>query len=354
MDPHWWWGTFPEAGMETPSGLGEGLWRMTPGGSSAERALELPSPSWVVSHPDLPLLYAVTEQDGSTVVCIDIRDPSSPVVLDSIPSGGSGACHVLLAHDTLTLYVSHYTTGEVAVVPLAADGRLAVQRPTQVLTGSGGGPVPLRQEGPHAHFAGYSPDDSVLLVTDLGTDELRRYRVAVDGSLRADDVAARLPAGSGPRHFAIRGEFLYIICELDHTLKTLLWDAGSGTATVEHESPTTLVPLRSGETIYDAHVTVVGDVVLASVRGSDVISVFDLGVDAMPVYRGAFDSGGVWPRHFAALGERLVVGNEKSHGVSVFDLADVLSFKPGDDLAVPVDLPHTDTRIPSPACVCAA
>jgi 6-phosphogluconolactonase (cycloisomerase 2 family) len=354
MDPYWWWGTYPEAGMGTPPGAGEGIWRMIPGSFSAELVLKLPAPSFVATHPDLPLLYAVTERDDSTVVCVDIRDSSAPVVLDDIPSGGSGACHVLLARDTLTLYVSHYATGELSVIPLAADGRLAVSRPTQVLTGSGSGPVPRRQQGPHAHFSGYSPDGSVLLVADLGTDELRRYPIAADGSLRADDVAVRLPAGSGPRHFATRGSFLYLVCELDHTLKTLHWDAASGTATVEHEAPTTLVSLRSGNAVYDAHVTVVSEVVLVSVRGSDVISVFDLGGDGMPVYRGAFDSGGAFPRYFAAVGERLIVGNEKSHQVSVFDLADVLSLTPGDDPTIPAELPHTSTRVLSPACVCLA
>ena len=69
------------------------------------------------------------------------------------------------------------------------------------------------------------PSTDTLLVTDLGTDECRRYAILPDGLLQSDGVAAHLPPGSGPRHFAVRDDLIYVICELDHTLKTLRWDA---------------------------------------------------------------------------------------------------------------------------------
>lgn len=354
MAARWWWGTYPEAGLGTPTGLGEGIWSMTPGATEASLALKLPAPSFIIAHPDLPVLYAVTEEERSTVVSIDISDPGNPTPLDSVPTRGSGACHMLLSRDTLTLYVSHYSSGEVAVVPLSADGRLAVEVPIQLLPGSGGGPVPRRQASPHAHFAGFAPDGETLLVTDLGTDEIRRYSVLPDGLLRPAGVAVTLPPGSGPRHFAMRGDLIYLTCELDHTLKTLRWDPSSGSAELVSSLPSTPVPLRSGEAIYDAHILVVNEVVLASIRGSDVISVFDLDSQGIPTYRAGFDSGGEHPRYFAVIGEHLVVGNERSHRGSVFDLAEVLALEPTDDPAVPNELPHADIAIPSPACVCPA
>jgi len=349
----WWWGTYPEAGLGSPTGTGEGLWSMAPEGSEASLVLEIPAPSFIVAHPDLPLLYAVTEEDGSTVACVSIEDPDHPKVVTSQPTGGSGACHVLLSRDTLTLYVSHYTSGEVAVVPLAADGNLASDAPLQVLPGRGSGPVPRRQEGPHAHCAGYAPESDTLVVADLGADELRCYGVLADGLLDPAG-AVDLPAGSGPRHFATTGDLLYVVCELGHTLTTLRWDAAGGEGGLVASVPTTPVPLRSGSEICDAHVVAVGGVLLVSVRGADVISVFDLDAEGLPRYRAGFDSGGEYPRHFAVIGERLVVGNEKSHRASLFDLADVLSLEAPDDPSIPAGLPHRDVGIPSPACVCAA
>jgi 6-phosphogluconolactonase (cycloisomerase 2 family) len=323
---------------------------MAPGGP-AVRAIELPAPSFVVTHPDLPLLYAVTEEEESRLVCVDVSDLAHPVVLDSVPTGGSEACHLLLSRDTLTAYVAHYSTGEVAVVPLRADGRLATPEAAQLLRGEGSGPVPRRQSGPRAHFIAYAPTGAVLLVSDLGTDQIRRYDVRADGSLRADGVAAQLPAGSGPRHLAIRHDAIYVTCELDHTLRTLRWDPVSRTAAEMGSTAATDVPLRSGDAIYEAHVLAVSDVLLVSVRGSDVIAVFDLGGDGVPTYRASFDSGGAFPRYFAVTGEQLVVGNEKSHIVSIFDLADVLAVEGMDEPGGFASLPHSDVAVASPACV---
>lgn len=353
----WWWGTHPEAGLGTPTGLGEGLWRMLPGGGEPQLALVLPAPSFIVAHPDLPLLYAVTEEAAATVVCVDVSDPGSPRIVGTVSTGGSGAGHVMISADTLTLYVTNYESGEVVVVALAADGTFASAHPIQVLPGQGSGPVEDRQGGPHPHFSGYAPDGETLLVADLGTDQLRRFRVLADGSLLADGVAAVFPPGSGPRHFAIRGENIHVVCELDHRLRTLRWDSASRTAEVIADLPTTLVPQRTGDTIYDAHVVVVSSVVLVSVRGCNVIALFDLDSTGIPVYRGSFDSGGDWPRHFAVIGEKLAVGNARSHTVCTFDLADVLSFRTAEHPEfpeVPGELPHSTARVLSPACVCEA
>jgi 6-phosphogluconolactonase len=346
----WWWGTYPEAGADGPMGVGEGVWVMAPGGP-ALLALRLPAPSFVVAHPDLPLLYAVTEEQESRLVCVDVSDRAHPVVLDSIPTGGSGACHLLLSGDTFTAYVAHYSTGEVAVVPLGADGRIATPAAAQLLRGDGSGPVPRRQSGPRAHFIGYAPTGRVLLVCDLGADRIRRYDILADGSLRADGVAAYLPPGSGPRHFATRGEVIYVTCELDHTLRALRWDPVSRTATEIGSTAATDVPLRSGDAIYEGHVLAVSSVLLVSVRGCDVIAVFDVGGDGIPTYRASFDSGGAFPRYFAVTGERLVVGNEKSHVVCTFDLADVLAVEGTDEPGGFAILPHQDVAVMSPACV---
>ena len=350
MTETWWWGTFPEAGMDTPAGLGEGLWRASPD-SEASFAIALPAPNFVATHPDLPLVYAVTGETPSRIACVDVADEAHPAVLDLVPSGGSGACHVLVSRDALALYVSNYDSGEVVVVPLGADGRLATSAPSQVFPGEGSGPVASRQAGPHSHFADYAPDGATLLACDLGADVIRRFETRADGSLRPSGAAIQLPPGSGPRHFACRGEMIYLACELDHTVKTLRWDSASRTAELVHSTASTTAPLRFGDTVYEAHVVCVSDALLVSVRGCDVIAIFDIAPDGIPTYRGSFDSGGSFPRHFAVAGERLLVANEKSNTACVFDLAAVLSLPSEDEPGAIVELPHASTRVLSPACV---
>lgn len=360
MSGTWWWGTYPEAGAGSPTGAGEGIWVMAPAGP-AVRAIELPAPAYVVAHPDLHVLYAVTDTQPSELLCLDVSDVARPAILDRVPTGGAGACHLLLSRDTLTAYVTHCSTGEVAVVPLGPDGRIATAGPTQVLSGpvvgervvgeQGLSAFPDYRSGLCAHFAGYAPTGPVILVCDSGADLIRRFEVLADGALRADGVAAHLPLGSGPRRFAVRDDVIYVTCAGDDTLAALRWDPMARTAAILASTPVALVPSRSGDAVHAAHVIAVSGVLLASFVGSDVIAVFDLGGDGLPTYRAAFDSGGAFPRYFAVTGEQLVVGNEKSHLVSVFDLADVLAIEGAEDPEGFSSLPHADVAVPSPACV---
>lgn len=342
-----WWGTYPLAGLGTPTGTGEGLWRQT--ATDAVLALELPAPSFLVAHPRLPLLYAVLETGSTQVVAIDVADPAAPAVAATVTTDGDSGCHLLLAPDAATLYASHYMSGEVAVIRLGDDGLPLADRPDQMLGHEGSGPREDRQEGPHAHFAALAPGAEHLLVCDLGTDELRRYGIGQDGLLVADGIAATLPPGSGPRHLEVRGELLYVACELDHRLRTLRWDAGSATAQVIDDLPATPAPVRTSDVPFESHVLLVEDVLLVGVRGVDVIALFDVSPEGMPRYRTSMDAGH-WPRHFAVAGERLHVGCERGHEVRTYALGDVLSLPPETEVGYVARVPHATAALPSPAC----
>ncbi|WP_061962937.1 lactonase family protein [Demequina aurantiaca] len=345
-----WWGTYPAAGLGTQEGLGEGIWLGVDGAPT--QVLELPAPSFVLAHPDMPLVYAVTEADPSIVHAIDVSDPTAPVVAASLVTGGHAGCHLLLSPDALTLYVSHYMSGDVGVVELLPNGLFAADAPAQMLGHEGSGARPDRQEAPHAHSAGFAPGGEHLLVADLGTDELRRYVVQPNGSLVADGIAATLAPGAGPRHFAVRGNLIYVVCELDHQLRTLRWDSATASADVIAEVASTTAPHRTGDEVNDGHLQLVGDVLLVSVRGADVISVFDLSPEGEARYRGCFDAG-FWPRYFAVIDENLWVGEERGHHVRRFDLADVLALAPEAAVGEVSHVAHRSYPVTSPACVVA-
>lgn len=351
-------GTYPPDGLGTEPGQGEGVWRAeidAQGTITAAQVTIEPAPSFAVLHPQAPLLYAVEETDPTTLSVWDVED--APREVARVDLQGAHGCHAVIAPDGATVYVSHYGSGDVSVIPLAPGGAPHATTPAQTVSHQGSGPRSDRQEGPHAHFAAFAPGGRHLLVADLGTDHLRRYTVGADGLLYEAGIAATLPPGSGPRHLAVRGELIYVVCELDHQLRTLRWDGASATAEVIAEHPTTLVPLRSGNTVYDAHVDIVrreaGDVVLVSVRGADVISVFDVAPEGELTYRAAFDTG-QWPRHFAVVGEYLVVGAERGHEVRAYRLAEVLALPPETESGAVADLPYASASITSPACIVAA
>ncbi|MFW2512289.1 lactonase family protein [Demequina sp. SO4-13] len=346
-----WWGTYPEAGLGTPTGVGEGLWRQT--ADDARLALELPAPSFLVSHPERPLLYAVSETDSSEVHAIDVSDPEHPRVAATVRTEGASGCHLLLSADSRVLYVSHYMSGDLAVVLLGEDGLPTLDEPAQMFGHEGSGPREDRQEASHAHFAGFGPGGHHVLVADLGTDELRRYAIKDGGLLEDHGIAATLPPGSGPRHFVVRGEWIYVVCELDHRLRALRWDAASGTAEVVFDIASTTAPQRTGDDVNDSHVVLADDdTLLVGVRGPDVISVIDLSPEGEPRYRGCFDAGH-WPRHFAVVGDRLHVGAERGHEVRTFALADALALEPEPEVGHIAELPYVTAPLPSPACVVA-
>ncbi len=356
-----WVGTYPPDGLGTPAGKGEGVWHLDVGEHGALTAHQvnvLDAPSYVAAHPTLPVLYAVSEVAPTVVTALSASDASH--VLGTVTVGGDSGCHAQIIADGRALAVCNYGSGELAIVQLGADGVPTSTTPQQVFTHHGSGPRQDRQEGPHAHFSAVAPGARHLLVADLGSDTLWCYSIGAGGLLEPQGAATTFPPGSGPRHFAVHGENIYVVCELDHTLRTLRWDRTSGTAELIDEQPVTLAPQRTGNAVYDAHIEIIdgpsGPVLLASVRGVDVIAVFDIAPEGEARYRCAFDTG-YWPRHFAITPDaggvdRLIVTNEKGHQVRAFALADVFALPPETEWGAIAQLESTSAEVTSPACIC--
>ncbi|NUU18860.1 lactonase family protein [Cellulomonas humilata] len=310
-----WIGTYPVAGAGTPVGLGEGIWRVdldpaTGALSAARQVVETPSPSFLALRGTV--LYAANEQADGTVSAFDVVGDAL-VHRATVPSGGADPCHLLLDDDGRTLFVANYTSGTLGVLPLDADGGFSALGPDQVFGHVGVGPDEDRQESSHAHFVALDPSGAFVLVVDLGTDEIRRYR-RVDGHLAEDGIAAALPAGTGPRHlaFSADGRFAYVVGELDVTVRVLAWGAGVGT--LVQTLPATTVPAQ--ERRLPSHIVLDGDRVLVGVRTSDVLARFAVRADGLldPVADDTLP--GAWPRHLAVVDGWTVVAEQVSGGLT--------------------------------------
>ena len=73
------------------------------------------------------------------------------------------------------LFVANYGNGTVASFALKQDGSIGQKTGFDQHTGKG--PNAERQEGPHAHAVVISPDNRFLFVPDLGSDQIKIYRV---------------------------------------------------------------------------------------------------------------------------------------------------------------------------------
>jgi 6-phosphogluconolactonase len=335
-----WIGCYPAAGAGTPVGLGEGIWlaTWTTDGVTARQVVSAPAPSYLALSPDGTTLFAAGETSPGLVVRYAVRPDGGLVERERVTSGGADPCHLLVHPSGRSLYVSQYGSGSLAVLPLepdAAGGWRFAGGIGQVFEHSGRGPHE-RQGGPHVHSSVLLGD--WLLAVDLGTDELRRYRVAPDGALTVEGLAGRLPHGTGPRHAAVTsaGDLL-VVGELSAELYLLGWDAERGVvAPLDRVAVGEPGDLPSHVTV---HRTPDGDRALVGVRGPDRLAVVDV-LDGRLARRADVPVAG-WPRHHAVVGGRLVVAGERAHRVGGHPV--VWPSGPGGE-AWAVD-------VPSPACV---
>ncbi|WP_433255360.1 lactonase family protein [Streptosporangium sp. CA-135522] len=265
-------------------------------------------PSFLAVHPRLPVLYAVGESERGTVAVFARADDGALTPLAQRPSEGSAPCHLAVDPSGTLLAVANYGDGTVSVHGIDESGLL-----TEVTI------FPYR-EGAHAHQAVFGPD-GVLYVTDLGTDEVRRY--LVDGQVRPHpDGPVRLASGMGPRHMAHFEDHWYVAGELDGTVR--VYDDGW------HEMRAVPASATAGEN-HPSHLEVSGGLVYVGNRGPDTIAVLSpLTLD--PVAE--VGCGGVWPRHFAFAGDRMYVANQRSGGIAVLALKDGIPQADGEVFAV--------------------
>ncbi|WP_202638106.1 lactonase family protein [Bailinhaonella thermotolerans] len=277
--------------------------------------MDAPEPTFLAAHPRLPLVYAVHERPDGGLGVYDRE--LEPVAI--LPSGGNGPCHLAVDPSGRWVAVAHYGDGSVAVHDLGADG---VPTGVRVLAGEGGGPHP-NQDGPHAHQCVFG-DDGVLYVTDLGSDEIRRYRLGEE--IQTLDPV-RLKPGGGPRHMTTDGRHWYVANELDATVSVhdrawteLSRTPASGFSGLNYPSHIELS--ADGRHLYIAN------------RGPDTIGVFAVG-DGRVTPVAEVSSGGAWPRHFALAGGRVYVACQRAGHVAVFSLAGGLPEPTGETIAHP-------------------
>lgn len=201
--------------------------------SRAELAAEIRGPGFLAMHPDGSHLYAVGALDQKPVVaCYDIerREGNNRLkFVNALEIGDGGATHVSVNQAGNLLLTAQYGGGSVASFSLETDGSLG--RRLQILEHNGGsGVVAARQNRPHPHWTGFSPDQRFAFVPDLGLDRVMIYAVNAGNQSIRSHGHAEVPAGGGPRHmkFHPNGRWVYVLNELDLSVTTYSYDAEHG------------------------------------------------------------------------------------------------------------------------------
>lgn len=334
-------GTYPSDGAEP--GSGEGIWRVTldlqSGQLSGERLITTTTaPSFLSLHPSRPVLYTVGETERGEVSAFAVNGERLDL-LRTVATGGSFPCHLRATESAV--WVANYGDGVVTRLNLNDDGEPAGE-PT-VYTNTGSGPHPERQDGPHAHFV-HDAGNGDLWVSDLGTDELRRFTAS-----GPDGVVAVLPPGTGPRHLtALPGGAVVVVGELDSRLHVLPTD---GRGSRRGDIPAHATPVPDGQPSQPSHVdvgacTATRNLLYAATRGPDVLAAFAVEGGRMLAHLSDTPVGGSWPRHFAVVpsaddaADFVIVANQ---GSSTLDVLRV-------DASGHAEQAHS-LDVPTPACV---
>ncbi len=332
----------PKTGQLTPIGV----------------AAEVVNPSFLATDPQHRFLYAVTEMGQArgpdayktngfiSSFSID-RKTGALTFLNKIDSGGGGPCHLVVDKTGKMLFVANYGSGSVASFAIKPDGSIGERTGFDQHTGSSVDPA--RQKGPHAHAVVLSPDNRFLFVPDLGTDQIKIYRVdAAKGTFTPNDPPfATVKAGYGPRHFTFgRGaKFAYAVCEMGSSVAVFSYDPVKGSLTPVQTISNLPSDFQGVDNSAEIEVDRSGRFLYASNRGNDSITVFAIDpVKGTLTKVQVVPTQGNMPRNFAIdpSGKYLIAANQKSNNMVVFaiDPKDG-QLKPAGqtlDIASPVDI----------------
>ena len=313
--------------------------------SAVQVAAETKDPSWVAVHPNGKYLYSVNETGKASTVSAFSMDPKNGTLtlLNRLPSLGEDPCFLSFDGTGKFLFVANYTSGNVAVFPLLADGKLGEHTALQQDSGTLG-PNKERQEGPHAHFIAASSHNRFAYVADLGLDHVLVYKFdSAKGTLQpaGGSASAELKSGAGPRHvvFSDNGRFMYVVSEMASAV-TVFANENQDTFRAIQTLPMLPTGFSGRNDAAEIEIHPGGKFLYASNRGHD--SIIEYSIDAKTgMLRQVADvpTGGKEPRHFAIdpTGNFLLAENQLSDMIAEFriDPASGKLTPTGETLSVP-------------------
>ena len=279
--------------------------------------------NWITRSPNGKYLYATTRNSMEDQGCAAFRilENGDLEFLNYVSSEGQAPCYTVVSPDGKFLYCANYSSGSFMEFQLESDGRISDRK--KLIRHEGSGPNKPRQDGPHTHFAGFTPDQNDLIIIDLGIDALKLYPRGAEGIRESEVKTFSVPAGSGPRHLVFNGagSRAYLINELGNTVMTLSYSNGEfalldtvSTLPDDYTGPTKAAAIRlSPDEKY----------LYASNRGYETIACYELDPGTgYPVFKAFAASGGVGPRDINYLPgyRKFAAANEFSDVVVFYDV----------------------------------
>ncbi len=308
-------------------------------------AAELDNPTYLALSKDNQYLYSVAKEgEAGGMAAFSIKDGGKLTLLNSQVSPGSPPCYVSMDKRNRFVFSANYHKGEVVSHLLnQEDG--SIQPPVSVMKHEGRGPDP-RQEKPHTHYAGLTPDEKYLAAVDLGIDALVTYTVNEDGTLEKVKLLP-VKAGCGPRHlvFHPNGINAYLLTEFSSEVIVLTYNPENGHFTERQYISTLPDDFKENNQGSAIHISSDGRFVYAGNRGHNSIAIFSVNSETGELtFVEHTSTEGDWPRDFSLdPSEKFIVAsNQESDNLVLFER---------DEATGRLTLIQSDVKVPEPVCV---
>jgi 6-phosphogluconolactonase len=291
---------------------------------------EIKNPNFLVIHPNGKFLYSVctvTGEDGKNFEAVSSftinKNDGTLSLINQKPSFGKGACHINIDNKGKWIFVCHYNSGNMAVLPVEKDG--GVGDTIQFIQDRGSSVSP-RQKGPFVHSSLVSPDNKFVYMADLGTDKVMIYSMdQKTGKITpASKPWASTQPGAGPRHFVFHPtkSVFYLAQELNSTVSVFNRNKSTGALNPVQTLSTLPEGFSGRNAVADIHIGPDGKYLYVSNRGHNSLAIYSIKEDGKIELTGHEPVQGDHPRNFLIDpdGEFLLVANMNTDNITMFKI----------------------------------
>ncbi len=289
--------------------------------------VEVANPSYLVLSPDEQFVYSVGEngEDDSYAHAFSFdKERGQLKLIDSQLTYGSSPAYITIDEQGNNVITANYGGGSISQFNVINDGTLSPL--SNLYQFEGKGEDPQRQQQPHLHSVRYSPDGIYLFATDLGTDNIYRFKTITSvfegqpALLKNDSVVFSTPVGTGPRHFDFHpnGLYFYLLGELSG--QVIVYDYNDGDLV---QKQTILADSAGAKGSADIHVSPNGKFLYASNRlQEDGIAIFSINTADGTLTKVGYQRTAKHPRNFAITpnGKLLLVASRDDNVVEVYNI----------------------------------
>lgn len=321
--------TRPEGHVD---GNAEGIYKIQVNestGEIAEKKLvsKLVNPSFLTYSPDKKYLYAVSElahadEPTGFVYAYKIGKDSLEFI-NRLPTDGQAPCHVSIDATGKFAFVANYVGGVAKMYHIGDRGALTATDKIQVV----GKSVHPQQDSPHLHSVIISPDNTLALVPDKGTDKIWIFTIDSDNGqlVPFQQPFLKIQDGAGPRHlvWSAKGAFCYVINELDNTANVIQYNKEKKTFTSIQTISTLPADFQGENYCADIQLHPSGQFLYGSNRGHNSIAMYQVDVQTGKLsFLGTASTKGEYPRNFriGPKGNFLFVANQNTSNITTYEI----------------------------------